>query len=111
MIKYWKSKNFPASVEDMFYTSFLDTKNEELLTFSLPWLISNPFSYFQIVSENEVLVKPDIYEITLSGLITGTDDEHGGHFYLQDENNSEIKALSFYFPCGSGKKYKQCCGK
>jgi len=52
VIKYWKSKNFPASVEDMFYTSFLDTKNEGLLTFSLPWLISNPSSYFQIVSEN-----------------------------------------------------------
>lgn len=95
--------SFPANVEDMFYTSFLDTKNEGLLTFSLPWLISSPSSYFQIVSENEVLVKPGIYEITLSGLITGTDDEHGGHFYLQDENNSEIKALSFYFPQDSGK--------
>lgn len=95
--------SFPASVEAMFYTSFVDTKEEGLLTISSPWLIPNPSDYFEIVNENEVLVKPGIYEITLSGLISNADNAHGGHFYLQDENGSEIKALSFSFPQSNGK--------
>lgn len=83
---------FPASVEEMFYTSFVDTKAEWLLTTSSPWLIPNLSNYFEVVNENEVLVKPGIYEITLSGLISNADNTHRGHFYLQDENGSEIKA-------------------
>ena len=89
--------SFPASVEAKFYTSFVDTKEEGLLTISSPWLIPNPSDYFEVVNENEVLVKPGIYEITLSGLISGADNAHGGHFYLQDENGSEFRALSFCF--------------
>lgn len=95
--------SFPASVESMFYTSFEDTKVEGLLIISSPWLIPNPSDYFEVVNENEVLVKPGVYEITLSGLISDADNAHGGHFYLQDENGSEIKALSFSFPQGNGK--------
>ncbi len=95
--------SFPASVEAMFYTSFVDTKEEGLLTISSPWLIPNPSDYFEIVNENKVLVKPGIYEITLSGLISGADNAHGGHFYLQDENGSEFRALSFSFPQSNGK--------
>lgn len=95
--------SFPASVEEMFYTSFVDTKAEGLLTISSPWLIPNSSNYFEVVNENEVLVKPGIYEITLSGLISNADNAHGGHFYLQDENGSEIKALSFSFPQSNGK--------
>ena len=95
--------SFPASVEAMFYTSFVDTKEEGLLTISSPWLIPNPSDYFEVVNDNEVLVKPGIYEITLSGLISGADNAHGGHFYLQDENGSEFRALSFSFPQSNGK--------
>ena len=95
--------SFPASVEAMFYTSYVDTKLEGLLTISSPWLIPNPSDYFEVVNENEVLVKPGIYEITLSGLISGSDNAHGGHFYLQDENGSEFRALSFSFPQSNGK--------
>jgi len=95
--------SFPASVEAMFYTSYVDTKLEGLLTISSPWLIPNPSDYFEVVNENEVLVKPGIYEITLSGLISGADNAHGGHFYLQDENGSEFRALSFSFPQSNGK--------
>jgi hypothetical protein len=76
----------------MFYTSFVDTKAEWLLTTSSPWLIPNLSNYFEVVNENEVLVKPGIYEITLSGLISNADNTHRGHFYLQDENGSKIKA-------------------
>ncbi len=65
-----------ASVEEMFYTSFVDTKAEGLLTISSPWQIPNLSNYFEVVNENEVLVKPGIYEITLD------DNAHGGHFYL-----------------------------
>ena len=94
---------FPASVEEMFYTSFLDTKAEGLLTILSPWLIPNLSNYFEVVNENEVLVKPGIYEITLSGLISNADNTHRGHFYLQDENGSEIKTLSFSFHQSNGK--------
>ena len=93
--------SFPASVEEMFYTSFVDTKAEGLLTILSPWLIPNLSNYFEVVNENEVLVKPGIYEITLSGLISN--DTHRWYFYLQDENGSEIKALSFSFPQSNGK--------
>ena len=68
-----------------------------------PVLTPNLSNYFEVVNENEVLVKPGIYEITLSGLISNADNTHGGHFYLQDENGSEIKALSFSFPQSNGK--------
>ena len=95
--------SFPASVENMFYTSYVDTKLEGELTIASPWLIPNPSDYFEVVNENEVLVKPGIYEITLSGLISGADNAHGGHFYLQDENGSEFRALSFSFPQSNGK--------
>ena len=95
--------SFPASVKSMFYTSFVDTKEEGLLTISSPWLIPNPSDYFEVVNDNEVLVRPGVYEITLSGLISNADNAHGGHFYLQDENGSEIKALSFSFPQSNGK--------
>ena len=64
----------------MFYTSFVDTKEEGLLTISSPWLIPNLSNYFEVVNENEVLVKLGIYEITLSGLISNADNTHGGHF-------------------------------
>lgn len=95
--------SFPASVEEMFYTSFVDTKAEGLLTILSPWLIPNLSNYFEVVNENKVLVKPGIYEITLSGLINNSDNTHRGHFYLQDENGSKIKALSFSFPQSNGK--------
>ena len=90
----------------MFYTSFVDTKAEGLLTILSPWLIPNLSNYFEVVNENKVLVKPGIYEITLSGLINNSDNTHRGHFYLQDENGSEIKTLSFSFPQSNGK-YEQ----
>ena len=34
--------SFPASTKAMFYTSFIDTKEEGLLTILSPWLIPNP---------------------------------------------------------------------
>lgn len=94
--------SFPASIESMFYTSYEDTKLEGELTIASPWLIPNPSDYFEVINDNEVLVKPGIYEITLSGLISGADNAHGGHFYLQDENGSEFRALSFSFPQSNG---------
>ena len=33
--------SFPASVESVFYTSFVDTKEEGLLIITSPWLIPN----------------------------------------------------------------------
>lgn len=86
---------------EVFYTSFNDT-SEGLLEIDTPWLIPNPSKCFTILNDTEILISPGVYEIMLSGVISNTDDAHGGHIYLQDGNASEIKALSFNYPAGSG---------
>ncbi len=95
--------NFPASTESMFYTSFLDTTNEGALIINEPWLIPNTSAYFEIVNDNEVLIKPGIYEITLTAFISGADNAHGGVVYLQDENQTSVKDLYFKLEQGEGK--------
>ena len=95
--------NFPSSVESMFYTSYIDTKEEGLLTISEPWLIPNPNDNFEILNEHEILIKPGIYEITMASFISGVDNTHGGIIYLQDENKTSIKDLYFKLEQDEGK--------
>ena len=95
--------NFPPSVESMFYTSYMDTKEEGLLTISEPWLIPNPNDNFEILNEHEILIKPGIYEITMASFISGADNTHGGIIYLQDENKTSIKDLYFKLEQDEGK--------
>ncbi|MBD8924064.1 hypothetical protein EGR52_11825 [bacterium] len=95
--------NFPSSVESMFYTSYMDTKEEGLLTISEPWLIPNPNDNFEILNEHEILIKPGIYEITMASFISGVDNTHGGIIYLQDENKTSIKDLYFKLEQDEGK--------
>lgn len=95
--------NFPSSVESMFYTSYMDTKEEGLLTISEPWLIPNPNDNFEILNEHETLIKPGIYEITMASFISGADNTHGGIIYLQDENKTSIKDLYFKLEQDEGK--------
>lgn len=95
--------NFPSSVESMFYTSYMDTKEEGLLTISEPWLIPNPNDNFKILNEHEILIKPGIYEITMASFISGADNTHGGIIYLQDENKTSIKDLYFKLEQDEGK--------
>ena len=94
--------NYPASYESLFYTSFNDAHDGGKLIINTPWLVPNPVDCFQILDESDILVKPGVYEITLSCQIMGTDDTHGAQVYLQDENGSEIKALSFIYPRNNG---------
>ncbi len=94
--------SYPASYESIFYTSFTDTSDEGVLVISDPWLVPSPSDYFEVISETEVFVKPGVYEISLAGQMIGTDNTHGAHLYLQDENGSEFKALSFNFPADNG---------
>lgn len=95
--------NFPSSVESMFYTSYMDTKEEGLLTISEPWLIPNSNDNFEILNEHEILIKPGIYEITMASFISGADNTHGGIIYLQDENKTSIKDLYFKLEQDEGK--------
>lgn len=95
--------NFPSSVESMFYTSYMDTKEDGLLTISEPWLIPNPNDNFEILNEHEILIKPGIYEITMASFISGADNTHGGIIYLQDENKTSIKDLYFKLEQDEGK--------
>ena len=94
--------SYPASYESLFYTSFTDTLDEGQLLINTPWLVPNPADYFDIISDTEVSVKPGVYEISLACQMMGADDTHGAHVYLQDENGSEFKALSFSYPQGNG---------
>ncbi len=92
----------PATYESIFYTSFNDTKEEGMFIINMPWLIPNPSEHFEIISDTEVLVKEGIYEISLSCQMIGADASHGAQVYLQDENGSEFKALSFTYPQNNG---------
>ena len=94
--------SFPASTKAMFYTSFIDTKEEGLLTILSPWLIPNPSDYFEVINDNEVLIKPGIYEITFSGQVENSDSTHGGGFYLQNNDGEALKDLSFTLSVGAG---------
>mgnify|MGYP004527282283 CR=1 FL=1 len=93
-----------SSSEGLFSTGFVDTTESIEMNFENSWLIPNESEYFTIVSENEVLVEPGIYEITLSGLIEQADDTHGATFYLKNSNGEAIKDLSFELLAGNGKQ-------
>ena len=47
---------------------------------------------------------PGIYEITMSGLISGVDNDHGAEIYLSDNNGSAVKDLDFKLANGDGKQ-------
>ncbi len=94
--------SYPASYQSLFYTSFIESKEEGVFVISAPWLVPNPSDCFEILNGTDVLVKPGVYEISLACQMAGADDAHGAHVYLQDENGSEFKALSFNYPANNG---------
>lgn len=89
-----------SSTEGIFFTTFKDSTSSDQLKFDIPWLVPNPTSHF-ILNENAIEVEPGIYEITFSGLISNVDSTHGGTFFLQTVEGSEIKGLSFQLDAGN----------
>ena len=47
------------------------------------WLVPEPSEYFIIPNNTEVEVSPGIYEINLSGIVSGVDTTHGGGFLFK----------------------------
>ena len=60
--------------------------------------------YFKLLGDKELEVQPGIYEITFSGLIEDADTTHGATLYLQTDEGSAIKDLTFNLPIDSGKQ-------
>ena len=85
----------PSSTEAIFSTGFNETNESEQMIFDTPWLIPNESEFFTQLSDSELEVKPGIYEITMSGLISDMDDSHGAEVYLETFEGTAIKDLDF----------------
>ena len=94
----------PSSTEGIFFTDFNELTTSGEMIFNNTWLIPSLSDIFTIIDENKVEVVPGIYEISLSGLITGLDNDNSAEIYLLTDKGSAIKDLSFKFPKGSGSQ-------
>lgn len=74
------------------------------MIFNNTWLILSVSDIFTIIYENKVEVVPGIYEISMSGLITGLDNDNSSEIYPLTDKGYAIKDLSFKFPKGSGSQ-------
>lgn len=68
------------------------------------WRIPNDTEIFNIIDESKVKVIPRIYEISISGLVTGIDDNNSAEIYLLTDKSAAIKDLNFKFPKNSGSQ-------
>lgn len=93
-----------SSSEGLFFTGFIDTQDSGIMTFTNIWFIPNEQDYFKLISDNQVEVVPGVYEITLSGLIEQVDIDHGATFYLNTNEGSAIKDLTYQVPIGEAKQ-------
>ncbi len=99
------SGQVPSAVsEGLFFTGFMDIATTSEMTLQDPWLIPNPSEYFIVLNDTEIEVTPGIYQITLSGLVSGADDTHGATLYLKNDTGAAIKDLSFTLSPGDGKQ-------
>ena len=94
----------PSSTDGFFFTAFNETTKTSRLTFDTPWFIPNESIYFRQVSDSEVMLQEGVYEISVSGLIEQADDTHGAEIYLQNEEGSAIKDLTFKLPENTDKR-------
>lgn len=93
-----------SSNESILFTSFEDTDVSGNMLIHNSWLVPSQTEYFDILNDSEIEIKPGIYEITFSGLISQTDDLHGATFYLQNIDGSAIRDLTFELLAGNGKQ-------
>ena len=90
-----RQKEIRNVTEGIFFASYNDTNDIEVMIINETWLVLEPSEYFIVPNNTEVEVVPGIYEIDLSGYIDGLDNTHGGSFYLVDSTGSVIKDLTF----------------
>lgn len=90
-----------SSSEGVFFSSYNDTGDVISMILNDIWLVPNRSDYFTILSNTMVEVIGGIYEINLSGIVSGVDSTHGGGFYLKDSTGSAIKDLTFELSMGN----------
>ena len=90
-----------SSSEGVFFASYNDTNDVIAMILNDTWLVPEPSEYFIIPNNTEVEVAPGIYEINLSGIVSGVDTTHGGGFYLTDSTGAAIKDLTFELSMGN----------
>ena len=93
-----------SSVEGIFFTDFNELIASGEMVFDNTWLIPSVSDIFKVIDDSKVEVAPGIYEISISGLITGVDNDNGAEIYLLTNKGSAIKDLSFKFPKGSNSQ-------
>lgn len=90
-----------SSSEGVFFASYDDTNGVISMVLNDTWLVPEVSEYFVILSNTDVEVAAGIYEINLSGQVSGVDDTHGGGFYLADSTGAAIKDLTFELSMGN----------
>lgn len=94
----------PSSIEAIFFSDFNEFKSSGEMIFNNTWIIPNDTEIFNIIDESKVKVVPGIYEISISGLVTGIDNDNGAEIYLLTNKGAAIKDLNFKFPKGSANQ-------
>ena len=94
----------PSSSEGIFFSDFNELTSSGEMIFDNTWIIPNDTEIFNIIDESKVKVIPGIYEISMSGLVTGIDNDNGAEIYLLTDKGAAIKDLNFKFPKGSGSQ-------
>lgn len=90
-----------AVVKGVLFDSYNDANDVIAMILNDTWLVPEPSEYFIIPNNTEVEVSPGIYEINLSGIVSGVDTTHGGGFYLKDSTEAAIKDLTFELSMGN----------
>ena len=94
----------PSSTEKIFFSDFNELTSSGKLIYDNVWNIPNDTEIFNIIDESKVKVIPGIYEISISGLVTGIDDNNSAEIYLLTDKGAAIKDLNFKFPKNSGNQ-------
>ena len=94
----------PSSTEKIFFSDFNELTSSGKLIYDNVWRIPNDTEIFNIIDESKVKVIPGIYEISISGLVTGIDDNNSAEIYLLTDKGAAIKDLNFKFPKNSGSQ-------
>lgn len=94
----------PSSTEGIFFSDFNELTSSGKLIYDNVWSIPNDTEIFNIIDESKVKVIPGIYEISISGLVTGIDDNNSAEIYLLTDTGAAIKDLNFKFPKNSGSQ-------
>ncbi len=95
-----------SSTEAIFFSDFNKLTSSGEMIFNNKWFIPNDQETFNILDESKVEIIPGIYEISISGLVAGINNDNSCEIYLMTNKKEAVKDLNFKFPKGSnGQNY------